>query len=793
MYRFGFFEVDPDGRTLSRKGVPVKLQDQPLKVLCLLLERPREIVTRDELRRALWPEGTYVEFDGSLNAALNRLRSALGDDADNPRFIETVPKCGYRFIAPVESPSAFRTDLIPLQRDADRGHSGETAAEMEPSVGESLWRQRSRVASRRIAAVAKASPLRYRLVPIVSAVVLFGLAANVYFFFHRALPRTEKDSIVIDDFTNKTGDPVFDGTLRQGLAAQLGQTPFLNIVSDDQIATTLRLMEKPPDARLTQDVAREVCERANAGAVIDGSIAALGNQYAIGLNAINCRTGATLAEEQVTADSKEKVLSALGRAASELRSKLGESAASLQRYDVPLDQVTTQSIEALQAWGLGSRALVNEDYPSAISSLQRAVDIDPNFAQAYSTLGITYYLLGQSHPAAENISKAYDLRNRASEREKFSISCNYNLNLTGDFEKAAQICGEWTKVFPRDPPSFIGLAGAYLLSGRSEALAAQREALRLDPTAYSYQVVARISIGLGQYDEARTTIQQGEANHIDPSVFRLVQYQIAFLQGDPAGMAKQLTGPWAASPAEVDLAQADTAAYYGHLAHARELTARAIEAAKRLHAEDTAAAIEVHSAAREALFGNLVEARKTATEALNGWSDWHVQGPVASVFSLAGDAAKAQKLTDELIQRFPTATLVQFNYLPAIRALAALGAGNRQKVIEQLGDDSPYELAPGSLGGVAMLPTYIRGQVYLEVHEGSQAAAEFQKILDHRGVVLNAPVGALAHLGLARAYALQGDTAKATAAYEDFLALWKDADPNIPILRQARAEYAKLQ
>ena len=370
-------------------------------------------------------------------------------------------------------------------------------------------------------------------------------------------------------------------------------------------------MEKPSDTRLTPEIAREVCQRANATTEIEGSIALLGKQYVLGLKAVNCSNGETLAAEQVTADSKERVLAALTTAVSELRSKLGESRASLQRFDAPLDQVTTPSLEALQAWSLGNQALLKNDVSSAISFSRRAVEIDPDFAMAYSSLGVTYYLVGENGRAHDSIIKAYELRDHASEREKFFISSNYNAIATGDKDKSAQICDQWTKMFPRDPLAFFSLSVYYGFAGRlDEGLAAAREMLRLDATPLAYRTVAGLYAALGRLDEARTTIHDGEMKHLDPSTFRDLLYALAFIRNDSAEMAQQLSGPWMGPPAVIDEAQSYTAAYRGHLSRARELEQGAISSAEEQGAEEIATQYRVHAALLEALFGNFPAARK---------------------------------------------------------------------------------------------------------------------------------------------------------------------------------------
>ena len=571
------------------------------------------------------------------------------------------------------------------------------------------------------------SALRWRLgAGAAASVVVAALAIGAYFYFHRAPRLTEKDSVVIADFTNTTGDPVFDGTLREGLSAQLQQTPFLSIVSGDQIVQTLGFMEKPPGTRLTQDVAREVCERANATTVVQGSIAALGSQYVIGLNALNCHSGETLAQEQVTADSKEKVLAALGSAASSLRSKLGESAASLKIYDAPFDRsITTSSLEALQAYTHGADALLKADFPSAIPLFERAVSLDPNFAQAYSTMGVTYGLAGAIEPAKRNLGKAYELRDRVSERENLSISINYEVFVSGDAEKGIQIGEQWTKEFPRDAPAYLGLAAAYAYAGRrDDAAAAMREALRLAPVPFVYHRVAESYLMSGKLDEARATIQQAEAAHADISGFRDLLYMIAFYRGDSAGMAEQLKEPWSGLAGSADVAESTTAAYYGQLAHARDLSNRAVESAKRRGNTEAVAELNTSSAIREALFGNFAEAKR----------DWKASGSPSRVESktmaalalaLAGDAAQVQNLADDLNKSAPRGTDVQFNYLPVIRAVVALDRGNMQEAAASIRTDSPYEQAVNPPWN--MLPVYVRGEISCGCVRGHRPPLSFRK------------------------------------------------------------------
>jgi Flp pilus assembly protein TadD len=557
----------------------------------------------------------------------------------------------------------------------------------------------------------------------------------------------------------------------------------------------LLLMQKPPNTKLTPAVAREVCQRANATTEVEGSIAALGNQYVLGLRAVNCVSGETLAAQQVTADGKEKVLRALTTATSELRSKLGESSASLQRFDVPLEQVTTPSLEALHAWSLAHQAFLNEDFTSAASSLQRAVTLDPGFAVAYSALGAVYTGLGEETLSIENTRRGYELRDRTSDHEKFSIENYYDVLVLGNLEKGIAVAEQWVRLFPRDPLALSALNFCYFASGRmNEALTAAREMVRITPTASTYLAVAMAYTSLGRFDEARATVQEAEAKHADPSVYHAVLYNIAFLRNDQEAMARQAASPWP-GPYLGLVIQFYTAAYSGHLSRARQLERDAISSATQRGERGFIPSMEGTFAVVEALVGNFDQAKNDIRDAgdLSTNPNFDVVGEAAMVAALSGDAAAAQKLTDDLKKRFPEATIVQFAYLPAVRGLLAARRGSAQEAAEDLYPLSSHErVIPLDWVGPYMTPVYLRGEAHLALHRPAEAITDFQMIIANAGLIVNCPIGALAHLGLGRAYALQGDTAKAKAAYGDFLTLWKEAEPNIPILKQANAEYTKL-
>jgi eukaryotic-like serine/threonine-protein kinase len=637
---------------------------------------------------------------------------------------------------------------------------------------------------------------------ILGAVALVIVAAAVgYLILHHRTPKlTEKDTIVLADFTNTTGDPVFDGTLKQGLAVQLEQSPFLSIISEQQVQQTLRLMGHSADARLTPEVAKELCQRAGSTAVLDGTIANIGSQYVLGLKAINCHTGDSLGDEQSTVDGKERVLQALSQLAARLRARLGESLTTVTKFDTPVEQATTRSLEALQAYGLGLKANARGDYGGAVSFLQRAVTLDPNFAMAYSRLGVNYYNLGENTLAAINVKKAYGLREHVSEQERLFIESHYFDLALGDSEKACRAYETWAQIYPRDWEPRNELGTEYPELGRyEEALARMREAHNIDPmNSLIYGNLVATYFPLNRWEEAQSTIQEALSRNLDSPDLHLRLYELSFLKSDRSGMQREVA--WSANKLGVEdillIIEAETATYSGKLSKARELSRRAVALAERADEKETAAMYQSIAALHEALLGNLAQVRPQVVGALAISSGREVQGLGAVALASAGDSAQAETLSVVLARDYPEDNLVQFNYLPTIHAWLAVAHHDPTRAVEFLQKAEPFELGVGSWGSTVvtgMLPVYVRGEAYLALHEGAEASREFQKILDHRGITLNESIGALAHLQLGRAYVMSGDTVKAKAAYQDFLTLWKDADPDIPIYKQAKAEYAKLQ
>jgi len=768
----------------------MRLQDKPLQILTLLLEHPGEVVTRKELQKRLWPDGIIVDFEHSINTAVKRLREALGDGAEHPRFIETLPRHGYRFIAPLDGGAMQE---LPLPTTGPRW------------VVEVVGRKRLKV-----------------LVPTAVILVAAAVGGTLYFRSRHTTTRlTDKDTIVLSDFDNKTGDSVFDDTLKQGLSVQLEQSPFLALVSDRKVNETLKLMGRQAGDRLTPEVTHEVCQRTGSKAMLTGSIAGLGSQYVIGLKAVNCNTGDVLAEAQEQAAGKEAVLKALDAAAVSLRSKLGESLNSVEKYATPLAEATTPSLEALKAYSLGLKTYYAKGDTAALPFFKRAADLDPNFAMPYAMMSAAYGDLNEVGRGAEYARKAYELREKVSERERFFVEGLYYL-VANELEKAAQTYELWQQTYPRDdvPYRALGVISCNL-GNWGKALEEFREALRLEPNMVeNYVNLGSAYTALNRLEEAEAVYKQAEERKLESEFLLQWRYWLAFLKGDAAQMARLVSAAMGKQGTEDLLlaAQADTEGWYGKLKKAHELTGRAMESAQRNDAKERAAAYQTAAALREVESGNRQEARAEAKAAVKLAPNRDVRAMAALALARAGDTAGAERLAAELDKAFPLDTLVQRYWLPTIRAGLALEGKDPNRAIELLKMASTIELC-GLITGlpVLMSPAYVRGEAYLMLHGGNAAAAEFRKFIDHRGVVMNFPWGALARLGLARAYAVQAGLpvaavydrrkedgarraplqpdalVKARTAYEDFLTLWKDADPDIPILKEAKAEYAKLQ
>jgi len=703
-----------------------------------------------------------------------------------------------------QSAAEVRADLQRLKRDTESGRrlgfvSGDeeattgAAVPLHLTVGHESKTDRPAPAGLSKPDAAKKSFLRWGLI----AFGVVAAAAGVgYWFSHRAPKLTEKDTVVLADFTNATGEPVFDETLKQAMRVQLEQSPFLNVLADQKVARELKFMGRPKDERLTPEVAREVCQRAQSTAVLSGSIVSLGQHYAIGLNAVNCQTGDSLGSEQVEAASREEVLKGLGRATLALRKKLGESLASVEKYGTPIEQATTPSLEALQAFSLGIKAQHEKGDLDAVPFYKRAIELDPNFAIAYARLGVVYWNLNDPAQGAAYSTKAYQLHERVSERERFYIDSHYFDLVTGEAEKAIQVYELWGQSYPNDFSPHANLNVLYKNLGQIEkGLRESGEALRLEPnSANNYGNLSSSLRGLGRYDEAQKVLNDAAARHIATDQLVFSRYLLAFLADNSSGMHQEISAA-AGKPGEEDemyATQADTEAFHGRFSKSRDFLRRAIESAKSEDDDATAASFATDAALVEAEAGNAEWARQNVEDGLKLSANHDTKIEAALVWARLGDAARAQSLVDDLHKTFPTDTILNNIWLPTIEASLELSRHNQVRALEQLQIAAPYELSSSLWGGL-LFPIYTRGDAYLMAGDGTAAAAEFQKMIDHRGIVVNRIQGALAHLGLGRAYAMVGNQEKARAAYQDFLSLWKDADPDVPVLRQARAEYAKLQ
>ena len=633
-------------------------------------------------------------------------------------------------------------------------------------------------------------------IAVIALVFILLAVGGLYYRAHGSSRLTDKDSIVLADFDNKTGEGVFDGTLKQGLSVQLEQSPFLDLVSDNKVNQTLMLMGRKTGERLTPEMAREVCQRTGSKAMLSGSISGLGTQYVIGLKALDCNSGDVLAEQQEQAAGKETVLEVLSQVAVNLRSKLGESLSSVQKYATPLEEATTPSLEALQAYSMGVKAIKErDDNPAAVALGQRAIHLDPNFVLAYSLLGSGYHNLGESTLAAENAGKAYELRERVSEREKLAVEAYYYTLVTGDMQKQRQAYEMWAQTYPRDDIPPTNLCYLYYYLGQYEkALPQAREALRLDPASgNNYENVASSYLFLDRLEDARSMIEQAWAKKLDTPNLHNFAYVLAVARNDQAGMEQQAAWILGKPGIEDGLIswQADIAAFSGLEDKSRELSRRAQASAQLAGQKETAANYEANASLREALFGNPAHARRLASAALDLANGRDMQFEAALVLAMIGDVSRAQALTSDLSRRYPEDTIVQFKELPTLRAQLALSRNRPFQAIEELQAATPYDEGLLAIGSVSY-SAYVRGEAYLAARDGSKAAGEFQKITAHRIIGMHF-VGALARLGLARAERQQGNTVKAKSAYQAFLTLWKDADADLPILKQARAEYATIK
>ncbi len=736
--RVGVFEASLSSGELRKHGLLIHVSGQPFKILAILLERPGEVVTRDELRKRLWSAETFVDFEHSLNSAIKKLRDALGDSAENPRYIETLPRLGYRFIAPVG-----------------------VEATPTPSI-----RARS------------------RKLPGAAAAVLVVAAVIAYRFWTAPPPITAQDSIVLADFENRTGDPAFDGTLKKALEVEVSQSPYLNVLPDETVRQTLGFMRRAADEPVTKQVGFEICQRNAVKAMMSGSISRLGSGYVLTLEALNCATGGVLAGANAEADGKEHVLKALEDSMVRIRRKLGESLASIRKFDAPIEQATTSSFEALKMFALGDELRRQGKAAESIPLFQRACDLDPQFTLAYGRISAVYANLGEKSLARQYLEKAFQLKERTSERERLYLAAKYYENVSGETARAIDNYEIWRNAYPHDWIPVNNLANKYTALGQYEkAIEAAGEALRLNPDhLFPREVLARAYKRATRYAESKSVCEEAIAKHQERWATHSILYQIAFAEGNAGSMQRQVEWGMGKPTEDETLSdQALAAATAGKLRAARELFRRAFAVARMNGFPDNAAAAVVSQGSVEAAFGNFPEAKERATAAL-ALEGVTITDEAALILARIGDLPRAETLADELVRRFPLDTLINEFSVPAIRAEVEMGRGQPLRAIELLRAAAPFELRDFNV-------PYVRGTAYLSARMGAEAAREFQKILKNQGVDPISPYYPLAHLGMARAYAFERDQAGGRREYEEFFALWKDADQDIPILREARVVY----
>ena len=764
---FGPFEVDRHTGELFKRGIRLRLSAQPFQILLAVLATPGDVVSRDELRKQVWGDTTFVDFEHGVNTAMNKLRRALSDSADEPRYIETVSGKGYRFIGTVEGVAPKLQAVVPKPF-------------LTPQAGHRFHR-------------------KWWILSGVLALLLAVIVGAVLLRPHPKPSFAEKGTLVLAAFRNTTGDPLFDATLQQGLIVQLQQSPFLSLVAENRIRQTLQLMGRPAGDVLTADLAREVCERTGSSAVLEGSIARLGSRYVLGLAAKSC-AGNALYVEQVQAAQKENVLDAVSQIARKFRQGAGESLAVIRQHDTPLAEATTPSLDALKAYSAARKLAFSPGFSSAVPLLQRAIELDPRFAMAHAFLGRTYADIGDSVLSAESTRRAYQLRDRASEQERFFISFSYDRQITGNLESAQRTLALWQQTYPREaaPHSLMSGFTTQGLGQYEQTITEAQKTIELDPdTTPAYLNLAFGYTSLGRFTNAEATLQRARERHLEIPDALILGFYLAFYRNDRQSMDR-IVDRMLGKPEEDWMlqSQALVAAHAGRLRQARLLSRQAVELAQHSGHSERAAIYRAGAAAWEAFFGNVAEARKNAAAALQLSIARDVEYGAAFPLSLAHDDSRAQALANDLARRFPQDTLVRFTYLPLLNALASLHRLRPAESVGLLQTTLPFEFAtPGTnffgfFGG--LYPAYVRGQCYLLLGKGKEAAAEFQKIIDHPGVVYADPIGALAYLELGRACALSGDRARAKAAYQEFLTIWRDADPDISIYQQAKAECSRL-
>jgi DNA-binding winged helix-turn-helix (wHTH) protein/tetratricopeptide (TPR) repeat protein len=762
--RFGDFAVHRRERSLRKHGIRLKLHGQPFEILLLLLEHPGEVVTREELQAKLWHGDTFVDFENGLNAAVKKLRQALGDSADSPRYIETLPRVGYRLLTPV-------TALAPSEGEAPPQPPQEVPK--EPAVP----------------LHAKWSPSIWRWVAAIAAAII--IVEVTAFWFHRTHPAvafSEADPVLVADFVNTTGDPVFDGTLKRAVAVKLGESPHFNLLNEPNLRAVLRLMERPATERLLPPLDREVCQRAGAKVVIGGTIVSLENQYVVTLEARNCLTGDRVAHQERRAPSRDQVVPALGEMIPPFRQTLGESLATIQKFDTPIEQATTPSLSALKAYTMGDEKRLQDQEEESIPFYRMAIELDPNFAIAYARLGAIYRNLSQQELSRQHMQKAFDLREHVSEKEKLYIAAHYYTDVTQEVDKAIAAYELWTQTYPYDWIPYNNLADVASRSGLIEkAIPSAEQALRLNSTSwFAYGTLANAYLKASRFAEAKAICERAAAeNH--PGTTTNTLLRVAYVEGDEAAAAKALDAAKGKSNETLLLSFASAAtSALGKVRAARELSVRAEEVALKQGLTEAASDAAYDESLFEAEVGDVPQARASVEQALRWNREPYSRGFAALTLARIGDTARAEKYLKEADVR-PLDTLHNAIVLASARAAIQLHHKNPMQAIEELKGALPYDLSELSNGQTL----YLRGSAYMQAGLSKDAERQFQKLIDNHGSAVTV-YWPLAHLGLARAYAAAGEKEKALEAYREFFVLWKDADSGLPIERQAHAEYEKL-
>ena len=799
-YRFGKFALETRDRRLSCDGHEIYLRPKTYETLLYLMERHGHLVTKDELLNAVWADVEVTE--NALTRCVKEARAALGDEVQEPTFVRTIPRLGYEFIAEVqaEEPAEgeevveeeFRAvSLISSEEDFEGPSAAAPSREHSAPVhlGQDLF------------AVQAANQQRLLLrvgLPLALVVTMLAAAAILLHNRHHP-PLNELDTVVLGDFDNTTGEPVFDDALKQGLAVQLEQSPFLNMVSATRVKRTLAMMGRSAHEPLNEEIGREVCQRTGSKVLLVGSIAKLGSQYVLGVKAVACASGDVLAQEQAQVGRKEELLEALGQMASHLRHRLGESLATVQKFDTPIAAASTSSLEALQAYSLGMKAFEDKGNAASIPFLERAIELDPNFAVAYAHLANAHENLGHTQAAENSISQAYQLRDRVTEVERFYIETHYYLVVSGELEKMIQVHELWERTYPRAVPPRVNQGVIYYLLGHyDKAGDEQREALRLNPQgAINYGNLADDYLRLDRLQDAEQLLQEAQQRKLGGEFLLTVSFEAAFLRGDQAAMLRAVEASFGQGEAEHMLLakQSEAEAYYGQLKKAQEDSRRAQEAARRLEHQDVALSYEIEAAMWEAELGDRGRARQELVRLLPLSTSRQIAPIAALAWARIGDANQAWRMAQDLGARFPNHTLIHCYWLPTIEAAVALRHNDPVRALDRLRSVKPYELSDGGMlpaGWNAGYPIYLRGEAYLMNGDAAPAAAEFQRLVDHPGWMGTSLTGPLAYLGVARAWARSGNRDKSRQAYERLFRVWRSADPELPLLRKTRADYAML-